>query len=478
MFHEEFYPTPDAVISKMLRPHLATISNANYGNYTILEPSAGSGAIIDYVMKYSTRKPNVYAIEADPNLAEIVKGKGYKLIHTDFLAYSGNYFFDLILMNPPFSNGDEHLLKAWEVMQEGHIVCLLNEETIRNPYTKKRQLLANIIQDNGSVEFLGSVFSGADRRTDVGVALVRLKKKNSAKAFDFSSASKTKVSEADFTEENLSDGIARVNMIDTLIHCYGGAREALFDLIKAHRKLLSFMAPLGIQDYSINLKEMISDGSNIRPEMQYNKRVGELNNAAWGNLIHRSKMRDLFTSQLQKDFSKFTEQQGAMDFTKENIASLFDMLYANKGAILERCILDTFERLCSYDPKNKVHWEGWKTNDAYKVNQKVIIPWGLRNHYGDLAWHVSYDNTQKFNDIDKALCYISGDDFKTISTIAATIDDHLQHSGRRYDGSELTSHFFTIRYFKKGTVHIKFRDVKLWERFNIAAAKGKNWLPE
>jgi predicted RNA methylase len=477
MFDEEFYPTPEPVIRKMLQPHLATISNANYGNYTILEPSAGSGALIDYVMNYCTRKPNVYAIEADPNLAEMIKGKGYKLLHNDFLSYTGSYFFDLIMMNPPFSNGDEHLLKAWDVLQEGHIVCLLNDQTIKNPYTQKRKLLVNIIKEFGSVEYLGSVFSNSDRKTDVGVALVRLQKKATAKAFDFSAASKTKVDDKDFSEENLSNGIARVNMIDTLIHCYGGAREALFELIKAHHKLISFMGPLGLQDYSVNLKEMIQDGTSVRPEMQYNKRVGDLNKAAWGNLIYKSKMESLFTSQLKKDFSKFTEQQGAMDFTKENISALFDMLFANKGAILERCILDTFERLCSYDAKNKVHWEGWKTNDAYKVNMKVIVPWGIRSWGQDEAWYLRYDKAEKFNDIDKALCYLTGERLEGIRTIAKTIDDDLQDKENRYSGKEIESHFFHIRYFKKGTVHLKFKDAKLWERFNVAAAKGKNWLP-
>jgi hypothetical protein len=40
------------------------------------------------------------------------------------------------------------------------------------------------------------------------------------------------------------------------------------------------------------------------------------------------------------------------------------------------------------------------------------------------------------------------------------------------------STFFKMRYFKKGTLHLEFKDADLWERFNITAAKGKNWLPE
>ena len=35
-------------------------------------------------------------------------------------------------MNPPFSNGDKHLLKALKMQEKGGaIICLLNAETIR-----------------------------------------------------------------------------------------------------------------------------------------------------------------------------------------------------------------------------------------------------------------------------------------------------------------------------------------------------------
>ena len=39
-------------------------------------------------------------------------------------------------MNPPFSEGDKHLLKAINIMKNGgQIVCILNAETIKNPYS-------------------------------------------------------------------------------------------------------------------------------------------------------------------------------------------------------------------------------------------------------------------------------------------------------------------------------------------------------
>jgi hypothetical protein len=44
--------------------------------------------------------------------------------------------------------------------------------------------------------------------------------------------------------------------------------------------------------------------------------------------------------------------------------------------------------------------------------------------------------------------------------------------------NKCSSQFFKLEFFKKGTLHLTFKSEKLWERFNLAAAKGKMWLPD
>jgi tRNA1(Val) A37 N6-methylase TrmN6 len=77
-----------------------------------------------------------------------LKEKQYKVVHDDFLTYEKEMSFDFIIMNPPFSNGDDHFIKAWEIADNTTIVCLLNSETINNPYSEKRKLVKKIIDDN------------------------------------------------------------------------------------------------------------------------------------------------------------------------------------------------------------------------------------------------------------------------------------------------------------------------------------------
>ena len=58
MLNAEFFPTPDTVIRQMLAPWLGAstspqgryVDRATLAGLTILEPSAGSGAILDFIV--------------------------------------------------------------------------------------------------------------------------------------------------------------------------------------------------------------------------------------------------------------------------------------------------------------------------------------------------------------------------------------------------------------------------------------------
>lgn len=89
------------------------------------------------------------------------------IVHDDFLTFTSRKTYDLILMNPPFSAGCEHLLKAIELLKccGSKIRCLLNAETVRNPYSAQRQLLQQYLEEYGAeVEILADAFKDAERR--------------------------------------------------------------------------------------------------------------------------------------------------------------------------------------------------------------------------------------------------------------------------------------------------------------------------
>ena len=172
--NSEFFPTPKSVCGQM-------IGCVNWSKVkTILEPSAGKGDLCDAVKNYykqsrNERSVDIDCVEVDANLRLILKGKNYRVVHDNFLDYFTSKKYDLIIMNPPFSNGDEHLVRAIE-MQEcvgGQIVCLLNAETLLNPYTNLRKvLMKKIAEHRAVVRYLKSPFKKAERKTDTNIALI------------------------------------------------------------------------------------------------------------------------------------------------------------------------------------------------------------------------------------------------------------------------------------------------------------------
>ncbi len=227
---KNFYPTPKNLIKKM------TDKIVKIREISILEPSAGRGDIIEYIqenkfeiLKYyksenikeidcieknenlqkiltgknfrviaddflifdtyksydliimkSENIKEIDCIEKNENLQKILTGKNFRVIADDFLIFDTYKSYDLIIMNPPFDNGDKHLLKAISLFEKsggGQIICLLNAETLKNPYSVYRKDLQNKLESLGAeIEFLKDEFKEADRKTNVEVALVNIYK--------------------------------------------------------------------------------------------------------------------------------------------------------------------------------------------------------------------------------------------------------------------------------------------------------------
>jgi 16S rRNA A1518/A1519 N6-dimethyltransferase RsmA/KsgA/DIM1 with predicted DNA glycosylase/AP lyase activity len=90
MFGIDFFPSPQPVIERMLAAVPVT-------GKTILEPSAGSGSIVDYLNEAGAKQ--VLACEIDNRLRKILSGK-CNIIGVDFLEITALdvSHIDLIIM--------------------------------------------------------------------------------------------------------------------------------------------------------------------------------------------------------------------------------------------------------------------------------------------------------------------------------------------------------------------------------------------
>ena len=465
----QFFPTPDDVIDRMVAPYLFKSEREGYwaqqtflSRRSVLDPSAGDGRILDRLIeKYDRNKRQVSAIEIDDNRIHVLQGKGYPVLDTDFLRYDPTgKDFDLIIMNPPFAAGARHLLKAWDILREGDIVCLLNANTINDPYTKERQLLLRVIAEHGSIEEIGRPFDKSEITASVDVVMVRLSKSAEPEATDFGAGFDQ--SEAAEFADYQSDSPAMANAIDALVSRYDAARRMLVEQEEINRRYDFFVK--GVSETSI------TGGTT------YEQRLDALKSGFWKYLFDKTKLGKNTTSKFRENFSTFRDQNLNMAFSKKNILRILDMFFLNRASFMSTCVVDVFDSATRYHEKNRVYLEGWKTNKSWRINKRVIMPNVVKY---DTTFSLSYYGSGRsfLADVDIVLCWLSGRAIEEINTARDALDRQMK--GYRETGeyrAPFHSTFFKMRMFKKGTVHLDFLDLDLLAKFNQQAAEGKNWV--
>lgn len=465
-FNKNYYPTPVAVIDQMIAPYMGWIKNVN-----ILEPSAGMGAILDHLTSYKVgvNHARVYSCEIDQNMKATLTGKGYKVVQEDFLKYSGALDFGLIVMNPPFDAGEHHLIKAWEIIREGHVVCLLNEETIKNQSSVYRRYLAELIEQYGSVEYLGPVFESADRRTKVGVALVRLEKKSERSFVGFKGMKASQTVE-EINLESSESGVEKRDFIDAMCRSYQMAiksTEAMYSAMTNFNLYAS--AFCGAYDTPKLIASFFETSRKRGYSDAHNEFTSAFQKHAWNKIFQNTKVSGLMTQKVREKFETWREEMGGIDLNEDNIMMLFDALIQQRKAIADECIVDAFDKITANAECKKAN-EAWKTNSRFMVPEKFILPWIVESSkYSGLGiYHRKHDF---LDDIDRAFCLVSGKSFESIRTVYAAIRDWCKDRNMVCE-----SEFFEFKCHIKGTVHFKVKDQALLAEFNRRACAAKGFM--
>ncbi|MCT2409979.1 DUF4942 domain-containing protein [Chryseobacterium antibioticum] len=492
IFNSNFYPTPEDLIRKLLEPYRVT---GKYDwqdmfriNGNILEPSAGKGDIAKFIQDKT--KSKVFCIELEPELQQILRADGFPVIHSDFLSYEKDMYFDFIIMNPPFDNGDLHLLKAIELSSNTKIACILNAETIKNPYSENRKRLAFFLKKyEAKIDFIENAFIDAERKTNVEVALIWFEIKKNDSFFEFNYVKDEEISnEFDFNFSQFE--VQKNDIINNLkIRCEK-TKIALIEKIKADAKFKYYWEQFADEGYQ-NEEDWIL--KNETPENIFSHFSIKSKVFMWNYVIKYLDVKRYMSSSMIKNYDAFISQQSMMSFNKENIFSFFSMVMGNQDNIIKEMIIDVFDNLTSYAHANILPVPKWKTNSAYKINKKIIAPAYVKygdycnadhlRKYGD-AFKLGYSDWGRSNlsDLDKVLCVISGKSLNEITSISMALEDKFNLIGKVRTGDtfekECHSTFFRIKFHKKGTIHLEFKDKELWDEFNYQACLGKNWIPD
>lgn len=451
MFNQDFYPTPLEVIDRMCY-------GISLKDKHVLEPSAGKGNIVDFLNK---RGAKVMSCETDNSLAEIVKQKS-RFLKNDFLEVKSEEVshLDYIIMNPPFSADEKHILHAWDIAPIGcTIISLCNWETLDNRYSSLRKNLGHVIKNNGSKENLGDCFNDAERKTGVEIGLVTLFKPGSKKGYgDYFD-----MTEDEFPEQENS--LMSYNAVRDVVERYVGSVKLYDEVLENAVKMNQMSGMLGVSNvtFSCNVDE--------KPRKREDFIKG-LQKSAWEWVFRKMNMGKYITKNLKDELNNFVETQTKVPFTMKNIYKMIDLVVQTHGQRMDRAMIEIFDKLTQHYHENRFSVEGWKTNSHYLVNKKFILDWTT-----EVGWSgemkIRYNgSSEKLDDLIKALCYLTGEEYKQ----SFYVWSHKQplEWGKWFDYK-----FFEIKGYKKGTVHCKFKEERIWALFNQKIAEIKGFpLPE
>lgn len=533
--NDQFYPTPPSVAKRMLE-------GVDWNKVkTVLEPSAGKGDLILAAAQarydddhYNRMELDADAVEIDPYLREICKynfsgekineyyeryreldyiGYGKRtpeqeeeyeslrreresrrnvnlhIVHDDFLTYRTYKKYDLILMNPPFKNGDLHLIKALEMQKDGGaVICLLNAETVRNPYTDTRRLLRHKLSElNAEIEYIEDAFStDAERKARVDVAIVKAYIPPAEYESTFFDRMKKAVDEEHIPDPELTQLIPS-DSIEQAICLYNAEVAATMELIKEYNALVPYISK-SITGDSLYEKDPILtltvNGDRGYEGLNIQKYMRAVRLKYWRAFFKNDEFTGKLTSNLRDQFYAQVDKMADYEFSAFNIKQVMVEMNASMQKGVHETILALFEKLTvehSWYPecsKNRHYYNGWKTNQAHKIGKKCIIP--ENGLFASYSWSRETFEVHKvysvLSDIEKAFDYLDGGFFKG-SRLG--LESFVRFANERGQTRNIECTYFLVDIFKKGTVHIKFRPeaMPLVERLNIYAAQNKNWLP-
>ena len=502
LFGTELYPTPDSIIEKMMAAYVRSYKHQRWdfeesylagGVNTFLDPQGGTGAILDYVYEkfFKRERTKMFTIEINPELRHILTGKDYKVIGTDFLEFAEPVGFDMIIQNPPFSNGWKHALKGYEMLNGGgRMTCLLNAQTLLNPDTKDKAILLNLLgsfiglsfqfgddptellselEKAEAIEWLGACFAEGERATLAEVVMIRMTKPVKPISYEMDGDRFDKDAPLD-GEAYAANPLAHTDAIQNLVIRYTTVSKILVERHETQSKLDFFMQ--GIESPVMSSSDQKATDS-FQQGVHLQSQIACLKSRFWSTVFRRTKIGSKLTSNYRKKFDEIAIHQTNMSFNESNIQELLLGFFANRGDIMMECIGDVFDNATKYHKDNQVHNEGWKTNSGYRLGKRIIMPYGVSFTYGSFS--MPHGNTTDFlDDLDKIMCYLGGYEYSNIQSLTESLRNAIHEPDwqRSFESS-----FFKFRFYKKGTVHLDFLDPQLLEDFNVMACQFKKWLP-
>lgn len=477
----QFYPTPPALAKEAADLFKMPITR-------LLEPEAGRGDLVaPYCSGY--RRVEIDCVEIDPDNRAVLKAKGLNVVGIDFMAFDPGPIYSHVIMNPPFNQGAEHVIRAWELLFSGELVAILNAETVRNPYTAARKQLAHLIQDRSATppKFIDSAFEDPDtkRKARVEIVLIHLLKP-AAVNFDFIGKMRKEETSKTMGGEKFERATELMLPGDELSNRIIDFQCAV-KAMKVHRhaelRAKYFGGRLGVP-LNAEVDELHPVKTQTELELQLIEAMHSdyqrLKDSAWTSVLRCLDVTSRVSSAARQSLESKFEEIRRIEFTLENVQNFIHGLVMQQGEIQIEMLCEVFDVFSRYHFENRCYYKGWKSNDRHRQNAfrlkttRIIL--GSCSVSTMKDWkRANRRDVQRFADIDKAFALLDGKRFEDVNGLYRLFQSSHDRvpAGERFE----TAYFDVKTHYGVGSYHLFPRRADLIDKLNRYVGRHRNWLP-
>lgn len=175
---------------------------------------------------------------------------------------------------------------------------------------------------------------------------------------------------------------------------------------------------------------------------------------AWNHLLDASGLRSFMDNTSREQWSKALADGQAPAFTPDNIQATFEQLYASRGDMRERGVLDVFKRLS---------WD-YKTNLPSRFGNRIVVR-GVVSHYRGYGF-MSF-RANPLEDLERVFHVYDGrpepDHRNGVS--------RMLESANKAGETEAEDDYIRVRWFQNGNAHVTFKRPDLVDKLNAVLVR-------
>jgi hypothetical protein len=254
--------------------------------------------------------------------------------------------------------------------------------------------------------------------------------------------------------------------IDALI----ASRDRALDLVSQAQKLLiaaeaiaqsAFPNPYKGIAHFFSRHGYSSTGANFLGDRGLKAIEKEVDAAGWEYLLEQSGLKSFMNNQRREDFQKSIQERAFPPLSIDAVLGTIAELHEHRGDMMDDGVVEVYRSLS---------WD-YKTNSPLKFGAKIIL--NRFCEYWKETRHMRFVGHNSLDDLMRVMCMLAG---KPEPDHRNGMCSQLE-AAHQAGANELENDYLKVRWYRKGSCHVTFRDQRMVDQLNrIIARRFPNML--